>query len=191
MMLDPFYEGLIKLPNTDTHNCFACSPVNSSGLQMIFFSDNNRVYAKVVVPTHMGGWNRIAHGGIIATILDETMGWAGIYLLEQLTLTKTMTIDFAKAVMVGEELRCEAWVQERTGKREAIIKAAIYDTDNEICAESKGIFTMLSLALARRIKLTDAAFEKSFFDPLIKCKHQAGATVQPKHEQPISKEEIT
>ena len=80
-----------------------------------------------------------------------------------------------KAVMVGEELRCQAWVQERTGKREAIIKAALYNADDEICAESNGIFTMLSLALARRIKMTDAAFEKTFYDPIMACKRQAGA----------------
>ena len=134
---NPPFEELKELPNTDTHNCFACSPVNSSGLQMKFFTDDRRVYAKVSVPEHMGGWNRIAHGGILATILDETMGWAGIYLLEQLTLTKTMTIDFVKAVMVGEELRCEAWVQERTGKREAIIHVVIYNADKEICASSQ------------------------------------------------------
>ena len=175
-MLDPTYEGLKELPNTDTHNCFACSPVNASGLQMKFFTDDKRVFSKVTIPRHMGGWNRIAHGGIVATILDETMGWAGIYLLEQLTLTKTMTIDFAKAVLVGEELRSEAWVQERVGKREAIIKAAIYNANNEICAESKSIFTMLTLALARRIHLTDAEFETSFFNPLMKFKHQTSTT---------------
>ena len=166
----PPFKELKELPNTDTHNCFACSPVNASGLQMKFYTDDKRVYAKVIVPRHMGGWNRIAHGGIVATILDETMGWAGIYLLEQLTLTKTMTIDFVKAVMVGEELRCEAWVQERTGKREAIIHAVIYNAGQEICAQSKSTFTMLTLALARRIKLTDEAFEKSFFIPLMESK---------------------
>ena len=149
---------------------------------MKFFTDDTRVYAKVIIPGHMGGWHRIAHGGIVATILDETMGWAGIYLLEQLTLTKTMTVDFVKAVMVGEELRSEAWVQQRTGKREAVIKAAIFNADNEICAESNSIFTMLTLALARRIKLTDAAFEKYFFDPLMECKHLAGNTAKPTHE---------
>ena len=178
MMPGPPWEELIELPNTDAHKCFACSPVNDSGLQMKFFTDNKCIHAKVVVPRHMGGWNRIAHGGILSTILDETMGWAGIYLLEQLTLTKTMTIDFVKAVTVGEELRCQAGVQERTGKREAIIKAALYNANDEICAESRGIFTMLSLDLARRIKITDAAFEKTFFDPLMACKHQAGVTAR-------------
>ena len=31
-MPEPLYEGLKELPNTDTHNCFACSPVNAYGL---------------------------------------------------------------------------------------------------------------------------------------------------------------
>jgi len=101
------YKGLKALPNTDTHNCFACSPGNASGLQMTFYTDEERVYSWVTIPDHMGGWNNIAHGGILSTILDETMGWAGIYLLEQLTLTKTMTIDFTKAVVVGDQLRVE------------------------------------------------------------------------------------
>lgn len=181
MTLTPFTD-LKELPNTESHNCFACSPSNASGLRMKFFTDSTRVYAKAVVPVHMGGWNRIAHGGIVATILDETMGWAGIYLLEQLTLTKTMTIDFAKAVMVGEELRCEAWVQERTGKREAIIHAVLYDAAHEICAQSQGVFTMLALALARRIKLTDAAFEKTFFEPLMACKRKSSTCLQPQED---------
>lgn len=175
-MLEPTVGKLKELPNTDTHNCFACSPVNASGLQMKFFTDDKRLFSKVIIPRHMGGWNRIAHGGIVSTILDETMGWAGIYLLEQLTLTKTMTIDFIKAVLVGEELRSEAWVQERVGKREAVINAAIYNANNEVCAESKSIFTMLTLALARRMHLTDAEFETSFFNPLMKFKRQASNT---------------
>lgn len=170
MTMDPHDSKLKELPNTDSHNCFACSPVNAAGLQMKFFSDGKRIYANVIVPGHMGGWDRIAHGGIVATILDETMGWAGIYLLEQLTLTKTMTIDFVKAVMVGEELRCEAWVEERTGKREALIHAAIYNPGNQVCARSNGIFTMLTLALAKRIGLLNDEFETSFFKPLMKSK---------------------
>lgn len=171
------HEGLKELHNTDTHNCFACSPVNSSGLQMKFFSDDKRVYSRVTVPSHLGGWNNIAHGGIVSTILDETMGWAGIYLLEQLTLTKTMTVNFVKAVNVGEKLNVEGWIKERIGKREAIIGAATYNADNETCATSEGIFTLLSPALAKRIGMINEAFEQSFFDPLIKSKQKTASSL--------------
>jgi len=163
-------QGLKELPNTDTHNCFACSPGNASGLQMTFYTDEERVYSWVTIPDHMGGWNKIAHGGILSAILDETMGWAGIYLLEQLTLTKTMTIDFIKAAVVGEQLRVEGSVQERIGKREAKITATLYNSKDQICAESRGVFTLLSLALAKRIGMMNDVFEKSFYQPLMNCK---------------------
>lgn len=170
-MTQPSFSNMKKLPNTDTHNCFACSQVNAAGLQMTFYTDDIRVYSQVTVPAHMGGWHRIAHGGVVSTILDETMGWAGIYLLEQLTLTKTMTVNFDKAVMVGEPLRVEGWVKERTGKREAILQAAITNPAGETCATSEGVFTMLSVPLAKRIGLMNDLFEATFFEPLIRSKH--------------------
>jgi len=164
------HEDLKELHNTDTHNCFACSPANPSGLQMKFYTDEQRVYSWVTIPDHMGGWNNIAHGGILSAILDEIMGWAGIYLLEQLTLTKTMTIDFVKAAIIGEQLRVEGWVQERIGRREAIVNAIMYNAENEICAKSEGTFTLVSLSLAKRIGIIKDEFEKSFFEPLMRSK---------------------
>ena len=164
------HNGLKKLLNTDTHNCFACGPANSSGLQMPFFTDDKRVYSWITVPKHMGGWNNIAHGGIVSAILDEIMGWAGIYLLEQITLTKTMTIDFIKAVIVGEQLRVEGWVRERVAKREARLSSIMYNTSDEICAKAEGIFTLMSPALAKRIGVMNDDLIKAFFEPLIRSK---------------------
>ena len=137
---------------------------------MKFYTDEDRVYSWITIPDHMGGWNNIAHGGILSAILDETMGWTGIYILEQLTLTKTMTIDFVKAVIVGEQLRVEGSVQERIGKREAIINATLYNSGGDICARSNSVFTLLTLALAKRIGIINDVFEKTFYDPIIAVK---------------------
>ena len=67
-----------RLPNNETHNCFGCSPVNPSGLQMNFFADDSSVYSEVTVPKHLCGWNNLIHGGVLSTILDEIMSWAAI-----------------------------------------------------------------------------------------------------------------
>ena len=170
MTSDSQPNGLKKLFNADTHNCFACSPANPSGLRMTFFTNDKRIYSWVTVPEHMGGWNNIAHGGIVSAILDEIMGWAGIYLLEQITLTKTMTVDFVKAVNVGEQLRVEGWVQEKIAKREAKLGSIMYNPSGEICAKSEGIFTLMSPALAKRIGVMDDDLIKTFFEPLIRSK---------------------
>ena len=63
-------EEYIQLPNRRDHNCFGCSPVNASGLQMTFYANETAVFSKVTVPEHLCGWNNLVHGGVLSTILD-------------------------------------------------------------------------------------------------------------------------
>ena len=166
----PAVEGLVKLYNTDQHDCFACSPVNPIGLRMRFYSDGEKVYSWVAVPEHMGGWGRVAHGGIVSTLLDETMGWAGIYLLEQVTLTKTITVDFKNVVYVGEPLKVEAWVLRQDGRREAVLKGSVTNSKKIVCAAAEGVFTLLTPKLAKRLGVMTDVHIEHFFNPLINSK---------------------
>jgi uncharacterized protein (TIGR00369 family) len=160
-------KKLKELHNSDTHNCFACSPSNKLGLQMKLFTDEEAVYSWTSVPDHMGGWQNIIHGGIVSTILDEIMGWAGLYLLKKVTLTNSMTVDFIKAVHVGERLRAEGRVIDFNGKRKASVVGFLYNEKNELCAKSKGDFTALSPKLAKRMGMMTDDHIKDFFEPLI------------------------
>ena len=45
------------------------------------------------------------HGGIIATMLDEIMGWTGVPFLKRLPLTSSMKVDYLRSVRVLETLR--------------------------------------------------------------------------------------
>ena len=155
-----------KLPNTDTHNCFACSPKNPHGLQMELYSDDLSVLSRIKMPEHFTGWGQVVHGGILATILDEIMGWSGIYLLKQFTLTKTMNIEFIKAAFVGDTLEAVGRVISSDGKRQAEIEGIITNGTGEICAKSKADFTMLAPKLAIRLGLVTAEQMQNFFEPL-------------------------
>ncbi|MBW2086388.1 MAG: PaaI family thioesterase [Deltaproteobacteria bacterium] len=157
----------IELPNSDRHNCFACSSINPYGLQMKFFTDEKAVYSWITVPRHLCGYNNVVHGGIVSTILDEIMGWAAIYLLKKITLTKTMTIDFIKTVYIGEPLKTEGKVLNLCGKREALIEGFIFNEKGELCARSKGSFTLLSPKLAVRLGVMNDEDIRSFFEPLV------------------------
>jgi acyl-coenzyme A thioesterase PaaI-like protein len=155
------------LPTSASHNCFACSPQNAAGLQMRFFAHDDAVYSRVTIPAHLGGWNRVAHGGVITTILDETMGWATMYLLKCISLTQTLTVDFKKPVLIGTMMEVESRVRERKGKREAIVEGILSDEEEKICALSTGIFTTFSPAVAKRIKIADdpmLAWYRRLFD---------------------------
>ena len=160
-------EKYKQLPNAEIHNCFGCSPNNSSGLQMKLYTDGKSIISWVIVPEHLCGWNNVVHGGVISTILDEIMGWAGMYLLKKIILTKSMTVDFIKPLYFGNELRVEGKVADADQKREATVEGFIYNNKEELCAKSIGTLSLFSPNIAKRLGIMDDEGIKSFFEPLV------------------------
>ena len=78
-----------------------------------------------------------------------------------------MTVDFIKAVRVGEKLRAEGRVIDFNGKRTALVEGFLFNQQGELCAKSKGDFTVLSPKLAKRIGIVTDDHIKEFFEPLI------------------------
>ena len=149
--LDPYK----RLPNSPNHNCFGCSPVNPSGLQMKFYKSESAVYSKVTVPDHLCGWNNLVHGGVLTTIMDEIMSWAAIYLLKRVPMTKSIAVDFLKPVYIGRALQVQGAVLEKTGKRDVLMEGRIFNEDDTCCARATGTFAVFSPAVARRLRITD------------------------------------
>ena len=148
-------QEYIQLPNRGDHNCFGCSPVNTSGLQMTFYTNETAVYSKVTVPEHLCGWNNLVHGGVLSTILDEIMSWSAIYLLKRVAMTTSMSIDFLKPVYVGNLLKAEGTVLEKKGKHEALMEGRIYNKDDVCCASATATFAIFSPAVAKRLSIPD------------------------------------
>ncbi len=144
-----------QLPTSASHNCFACSPKNSAGLQMNFFTHEESVYSRVTIPEHLCGWNNVSHGGVISTILDETMSWAAMYLLKRVSLTQTMSVEFIKPVIIGTLMEAESSVVELQGRRDAIIEGVLTNAEGQVCATSRGTFKTFSPAVAKRLKIAD------------------------------------
>jgi acyl-coenzyme A thioesterase PaaI-like protein len=132
-----------KLKNTDME-CFACGPENKHGLQMTFYSDGKQIKSNIIIPSHLRGWASLVHGGIISTILDETMSWAAIHFLNKFILTQSMEIEFLKPVYIEEQVSSVAWIEEKISSRKAWLKAEILNKNNEVCARSKGKFVLFT-----------------------------------------------
>ncbi len=147
--------NLKQLPNRGNNKCFGCSPYNPSGLQMKFFVNENSVFSSITVPEHLCGWNKLVHGGVVSTILDEIMSWSAIYLLKKITVTKSMTIDFIKPIFICRELKAVGKVLEIGKKREAKMEGLIYNKDEELCAKSTGAVALLTPGIAKRLGIMD------------------------------------
>jgi len=133
---------------------------------MELYTDEKIVMSQIILPEHFSSWANVVHGGILATLLDEIMGWAGLYLLRQITLTKKMTVEFSKAVYVGETLKVVGSVVKKNGKRNAEIEGVITRDNGEACASSRGDFTILSSKLAVRLGIITDEQLQNFFEPL-------------------------
>ena len=142
----------LKTFSGDGH-CFACGAKNPFGLHMKFFTDGNVVVSNIAVPRHLCGWGDLVHGGIISTLLDETMSWSAIHLLKRLILTRTMEIEFILPVTPNTLLRTEGRVEERIKNTEAIVSAVLRDDAGRDCAKAKGRFALISVKMMRRMKI--------------------------------------
>ena len=135
--------GWTPLPIIDD-NCFACGRENEHGLKMRFFSDGQRVRGRVTVPPHLSGWQRLAHGGVLATIADETMAWAAIHLLKRFILTREMTVSYRKPVPVGMALSATAAPARRVGERDVIMGVSVKDGEGDLCFTAEGKFVLFT-----------------------------------------------
>jgi acyl-coenzyme A thioesterase PaaI-like protein len=112
---DPQGELLIEV---EPHNCFACGSLNEHGLQLDLHVDGNRCWTELVLDDRYQGWDGIAHGGIVCTILDEVMAWS-LAATDNWGLTARLSASFRKPVRLGEPIRAEGWI---TANRRRLIE---------------------------------------------------------------------
>jgi acyl-coenzyme A thioesterase PaaI-like protein len=126
--------------NLPKNCCFACGPDNPDGLQLKFRFDeeNHRVECKFRLAQRYVGPPRHAHGGIVATILDEGMGKVN-KLRQVIAVTSEMTVQYLKMVPLGKWCTVVGWEQCVNG-REHYNVAEIRNDKGEVLARSTGKF---------------------------------------------------
>lgn len=153
--------GYWRLPHRENDSCFGCGLNNSSGLQLQFFTDGKKVLSWLRVPRHLSGWDRIVHGGVITTMLDEVMGWTALHLLKKMTLTKTITVRFLKPVYVDEDIRIEGVPFKIQDERKTVMQGFLYNKTNEVCAKAKGVFALFTVDKMRERGVVDEKILRS------------------------------
>jgi acyl-coenzyme A thioesterase PaaI-like protein len=87
------------------------------------------------------------HGGLAATLLDETMaalGWAvdGVH-----TVTATLSLHYRLAVPVGAgALRVEAWFADERARRVRKVLGQLLLPDGAVAVEASGLFVRVDAA---------------------------------------------
>lgn len=116
--------------------CFVCGCENPVGLHAEFVvdSENNRARASLSIDSNFQGWQGVVHGGIIATLLDETAIYA-CRTLSHTAVTAGMTIKFKKPVRIDCPLTLQADVIS-VKRRIALVTSSLL-VDSEVMAEAE------------------------------------------------------
>jgi uncharacterized protein (TIGR00369 family) len=123
----------------EPHRCFACGELNEHGLRLVLHTDATGCRTELVLDPRFQGWEGVAHGGILATILDEVMAWSVIGR-GTWGVTARMAIDFRRPVPVGRAIRAEG-VVERTSRRIFRTAGRIRDgASGELLATAEGTY---------------------------------------------------
>ena len=120
--------------------CFACGKNNPEGMRLKFVYDEDRdcFACRFRLGKRYTGPPGHAHGGIIATILDEAMGKVN-KLRHVIALTSQITVDYLKPVPLNKPLRVESREVRVRGRRH-INMAEILNPKGEVLARSRGLF---------------------------------------------------
>ncbi|HEY7569374.1 MAG TPA: PaaI family thioesterase [Gemmatimonadaceae bacterium] len=133
--------------------CYACGVENQNGLHMEFRRDGDRTVCDYTPCDYQQGYPNRMHGGLVATMIDEAMGWA-VYGAREWGATARLNVRFRRPVRLDQTLRIEAWV---TNDRSRLIelRGEVRDASGALLAEGDGTFMKLDERTAAQ--MTDLA----------------------------------
>jgi acyl-coenzyme A thioesterase PaaI-like protein len=127
--------------------CYACGVENEHGLQMVFRREGDRAICDYTPCDYQQGYPGRMHGGIVATLIDEAMGWA-VYGAAQWGATARLNVRFRRPVPLDTTLRVEAWVVRKRARLLELC-AEVRDASGVVLADGEGTFMRLDERSAR------------------------------------------
>ena len=142
---------LTPLAHGALNHCFGCGLENPTGLRLKFFVDADKnVVCHLRLARRFAGPPGHAHGGIIATLLDEAMSKSnrarGI-----LAMTRHLEVQYLRPVPLGQPLTLTARQLERTGRRNHI-EAQLADASGQVLATAKAVFVTVTPDLLTKVR---------------------------------------
>jgi uncharacterized protein (TIGR00369 family) len=126
------------------NTCFGCGKDNPEGMQLKFRFEGKQAVCDFTLTKKYQGPPGHAHGGIVATILDEAMGKVN-KLRNVIALTKSMEITYMKPTPLGQKLTAVGWESAVRGRKH-YNKAEIRNAAGDVLATGKGVFIAVDAA---------------------------------------------
>jgi uncharacterized protein (TIGR00369 family) len=129
------------LPSHHDH-CLGCGRANPHGHRLVARRDGD----SAVVATHTFdsrhvGAPGVAHGGAVATVVDDLYGFA-LYLINELAVTRALTVEYLRPVVLGTTYQLRAQLDRREG-RKLHLSATLVDPADRLTIRSEALFIVV------------------------------------------------
>ena len=133
----------ITLAPNPANKCFGCGGANDAGMKLTFEQDNakRKIVGRFILGEAYQGGGGMAHGGIIATLLDEAMGKVCRFR-EVRAVTAELTVQYLKPVKVNQEIIVEGFETDQKG-RNLFLAGEIRNNAGEVLARGSGRFVVI------------------------------------------------
>jgi acyl-coenzyme A thioesterase PaaI-like protein len=134
----------VSIEKLQGYNCFACGTANPIGLNLQFYNFGNEVCSEITLGKNHEGWENIAHGGIVSTLLDEVMSWTIMYFKKIFLVTRKMDIKYIRPVLIGIPLTVKGKVLDDSEFPKIKARAEIRDNEGHLLVRSRAEFVEVS-----------------------------------------------
>ena len=158
----------ITKPKLIEHKCFGCSEINPHGLNLDFYYHDNKIYSTFIPSKYHAGWGHVLHGGLSATLCDESLGWLSMCINKSIAVTKELTFQYLKPISIDDTLTIVSSI-EKDHERYFFGNCTIFNSKNQICVKAKGTMVKITEKLANKLNImsnTDIKYFSSFINSI-------------------------
>jgi acyl-coenzyme A thioesterase PaaI-like protein len=140
----------------NSRSCFVCGMDNHFGLKARFYQDGpGEIHADYTFPDHYQGYPGVVHGGVVAAILDETIGRVLIGVdpsHSRFLYTARLNVRYRKNVPTSQPIRIIGHL-EKERSTFLTARAEIIDLRGEILAQADGVLVDVPSAVIAKSDL--------------------------------------
>ena len=123
--------------------CLGCGGDNESGFHLQVRRDGDGVVAEHTFADRHTGAPGIAHGGAVATVVDDVLGYLP-YLVPMAAVTRFLEVDYLKPVLAGVPYLVRGRIDSREG-RKVWTSCACTAPDGTVTFTAKALYLQVRL----------------------------------------------
>lgn len=124
--------------------CLGCGPDAPQGYHLQVRRDGDEVVAEHVFEDRHSGAPGIAHGGAVATVVDDVLGFL-LYVVRAPGVTRRLEVDYLKPVLTGVRYSVRGRLDSRDG-RKVWVSCTCTDPDGVVAFRAVGLFVVVDLS---------------------------------------------